>query len=279
MDSNKSVVHIEHSVEPCSNQFIFPTYQPNENALYVLETVAGFSERHGIAEGMQADFSLEGEQPEYVQREDLGIRGINVTSGIAREMHLDEVRGVLVTSVVGGSPAERAGMRGATEIMQIDGESIPVGGDVIIAVDGIAIRNNVDAAAILGQKMIGDNARFTVIRNGNMLDVNIMITLDVAFRHELTAATGDSGVMLTVQIMNPYAIGQPYVAVIEVRDMQGYTMFLTWNTGTLHPGDQIDTSVIWMPDGSGVYAVRAFVVTDAESPRALTPVTQIEVMV
>ncbi|HEX6561230.1 MAG TPA: DUF192 domain-containing protein [Nitrososphaera sp.] len=58
LDSNKTVVHIEHSLPPCPNQFDCPNHQPDKNARYVLETVAGFSERHGVKEGTQAQFDL-----------------------------------------------------------------------------------------------------------------------------------------------------------------------------------------------------------------------------
>ncbi|UVS68724.1 DUF192 domain-containing protein [Nitrososphaera viennensis] len=58
LDSEKTVVHVEHSLPPCPNQFDCPNYQPDKNARYVLETVAGFSERHGVKEGTQAQFEL-----------------------------------------------------------------------------------------------------------------------------------------------------------------------------------------------------------------------------
>ncbi len=58
LDSDKTVVHIEQSLQPCT-PLDCPSYAPDEDALYVLETVAGFSERHGIAEGTKADFNLD----------------------------------------------------------------------------------------------------------------------------------------------------------------------------------------------------------------------------
>lgn len=59
IDTNKTVVHIEHSRQPCPNQFDCPSYQPDENAIYVLETVAGFSERHSITDGTKVEFDLD----------------------------------------------------------------------------------------------------------------------------------------------------------------------------------------------------------------------------
>ena len=58
LDADKRVVHIEHNLQPCPNIVDCPNYAPDEDALYVLETVAGFSERHGVVEGTQAEFDL-----------------------------------------------------------------------------------------------------------------------------------------------------------------------------------------------------------------------------
>ena len=59
LDSNKTVIHIEHSLQPCSWDDFCPTYKPdNDNSLYVLETVAGFAEKHQIAEGTRVEFKL-----------------------------------------------------------------------------------------------------------------------------------------------------------------------------------------------------------------------------
>jgi uncharacterized membrane protein (UPF0127 family) len=59
LDSDKTVVHIEHNLQPCSFDAFCPTYKPaNNSALYVLETVAGFAEKHGIVEGTKVEFHL-----------------------------------------------------------------------------------------------------------------------------------------------------------------------------------------------------------------------------
>ena len=58
LDSNKTVVHIEHSLEPCS-PISCPTYEPDAGSLYVLETVAGFAEKHGVRDGTKVEFQLD----------------------------------------------------------------------------------------------------------------------------------------------------------------------------------------------------------------------------
>jgi uncharacterized protein len=58
INSNKSVVHIEHNLHPCDSELLCPTYNPHEDSLYVLETVGGFAEKHDVVEGTQVEFEL-----------------------------------------------------------------------------------------------------------------------------------------------------------------------------------------------------------------------------
>ena len=43
LDSNGKIVHIEENLEPCPLVFVCPSYAPNADSQYVLETVAGFT--------------------------------------------------------------------------------------------------------------------------------------------------------------------------------------------------------------------------------------------
>lgn len=57
LDSNRTVVHVEHNLQPCNFEVFCPTYKPDDNnALYVLETVAGFAEKSDIVEGTRVEF-------------------------------------------------------------------------------------------------------------------------------------------------------------------------------------------------------------------------------
>jgi uncharacterized membrane protein (UPF0127 family) len=58
LDAGKKVVHVEPSLQPCQTSLNCPTYAPEKSAQYVLETVAGFSQRHNVTVGTQAEFEL-----------------------------------------------------------------------------------------------------------------------------------------------------------------------------------------------------------------------------
>ena len=58
IDADKTVVHIEHSLQPCRSDLLCPTYKPVDDSLYVLETIGGFAEKHDIAKGTRVEFEL-----------------------------------------------------------------------------------------------------------------------------------------------------------------------------------------------------------------------------
>ncbi|MDF2768030.1 MAG: uncharacterized protein K0S91_865 [Nitrososphaeraceae archaeon] len=59
LDNARKVIHIEHSLEPCPSDIDCPKFIPSAAALYVLETIAGFSNRHDVKIGTQIDFHLQ----------------------------------------------------------------------------------------------------------------------------------------------------------------------------------------------------------------------------
>jgi uncharacterized membrane protein (UPF0127 family) len=58
IDSDKTIVHIEHNLQPCSYGVSCPTYKPGQDSLYVLETVGGFAEKHDVVQGTRVQFEL-----------------------------------------------------------------------------------------------------------------------------------------------------------------------------------------------------------------------------
>ena len=58
LDSNGKIVHIEENLMPCPLVLICPSYAPNADSQYVLETIAGFAQRHNISLGTTIKFEL-----------------------------------------------------------------------------------------------------------------------------------------------------------------------------------------------------------------------------
>ena len=97
----------------------------------------------------------------------LGVSGIALTPELAEELDLSVDKGVYVQEVVSDSPADNAGLRGAS-----DGSSLlrpGKGGDVISAVDGRPMEGVGDIAGYLDTKEVEDTVELTVVRDGQEL--------------------------------------------------------------------------------------------------------------
>ncbi|RDJ31403.1 MAG: PDZ domain-containing protein [Crenarchaeota archaeon] len=97
----------------------------------------------------------------------LGITGRDIDPDLASVLNLNEARGFLIVSVIEGSPAEKAGLHGSTDTKQIDGVNYPIGGDVILEVDGKKVRKIDDILIHLQrEKSVGDEINLEVLRDG-----------------------------------------------------------------------------------------------------------------
>jgi len=56
--SDKTIVYLEHNLQPCGYGVLCPTYKPGQDSLYVLETVGGFAEKHDVVQGTPVKFEL-----------------------------------------------------------------------------------------------------------------------------------------------------------------------------------------------------------------------------
>jgi S1-C subfamily serine protease len=107
----------------------------------------------------------------------LGISGTTLTPSLAQAMKLpSSQRGALVGEVSSGSPAEKAGLKGSTETGTVQGQQVPVGGDVIIAIDGQAVKTFDDVTAYLARSTsVGQTVTLTVLRGGQKQDVKVTL--------------------------------------------------------------------------------------------------------
>jgi S1-C subfamily serine protease len=80
-----------------------------------------------------------------------------------------------VTDVVGGGPADEAGIQGADQgkTIEFQGQEIDVGGDVIVAVDGHELVAQNDLPRLIFERSPGDTVTLDVIRDGDRIDVEV----------------------------------------------------------------------------------------------------------
>jgi S1-C subfamily serine protease len=94
----------------------------------------------------------------------IGISAVNLDPDVADELDLNITKGTLVVTVVADSPAEAAGIKGGTE------------GDVIVGIDNIDVRKLIDVLVYIERtKNPGDTVTLTIIRNGEILDIDVTL--------------------------------------------------------------------------------------------------------
>ncbi len=98
----------------------------------------------------------------------LGISGSTLSADVAELMDLPrDTGGALVTQVTLDSPADKAGLRGSDRTAVLDGLDYPVGGDVIVSINGSEVDDMDDLIAYLsGNTRPGDKVTLEVIRDG-----------------------------------------------------------------------------------------------------------------
>jgi len=90
------------------------------------------------------------------------------------EVPVDE--GVLILEITPGSPAERAGLRGGTRSIAVGADVLPIGGDIITAVDGQPVVSGQDLTTFLdANKSVGDDLRVTLFREGSELELTLVL--------------------------------------------------------------------------------------------------------
>ena len=111
-----------------------------------------------------------------------GARGLRLSrrrdahdlAAARRALDVDVDTGALVQSIVDGSPAEDAGLEAGNEEISFQGqESIAVGGDLIVAVDGKELTREHDLADEISGRSAGEKVELTVLRDGERRRIGV----------------------------------------------------------------------------------------------------------
>jgi S1-C subfamily serine protease len=105
----------------------------------------------------------------------LGIAGAQLTPALAQAINLPVERGVLIGVVQPGSPAARAGLRGGSSSATVDGQTLTVGGDIIVSIDGRQVVHFSDLAETVAGLRPGSQVNLGVIRGGQRIEVPVTL--------------------------------------------------------------------------------------------------------
>jgi putative serine protease PepD len=106
----------------------------------------------------------------------LGISGISIVPELADVLDLPVERGVLVIDVTRGQGAASAGLRGSDRQVRVGSYIVPVGGDIVIGIDGTGIRGMEDIVRYLETKtQVGQLVELTIMRDGQEQLVQVLL--------------------------------------------------------------------------------------------------------
>jgi S1-C subfamily serine protease len=110
-----------------------------------------------------------------VRRPALGVRTIPIDPELADQMGLAADYGLLIVQVVPGGAAEVAGLRGGNQRAFLGNTAIMVGGDLIVAIDGQKVEDELALAQLMNNHRAGDTVRITIYRGKKKVDVNVTL--------------------------------------------------------------------------------------------------------
>jgi len=108
-----------------------------------------------------------------VERGFIGVTVQTLDANLASAFGIKNQRGAVISSVLEGSPAEKAGLQP---------------GDVVVEIDGRAVRHAGDVRNHIGLRRVGEKVKFEVVRNGKRRS----FTVEVAQPRETSAGRPDA---------------------------------------------------------------------------------------
>ena len=94
---------------------------------------------------------------------------------IAKYLKLKIERGAMIAEVVKGGPAEKEGLKGGNEKIQVGNMIAMVGGDIVVKVDQRDVKTNDELIRYIREKKPGDTILLNVFRKGDFVDVKLTL--------------------------------------------------------------------------------------------------------
>jgi S1-C subfamily serine protease len=107
----------------------------------------------------------------------LGIRyAYRLTPGLAEVLRLPVNQGLLIVQLYPSGPLAQADVRGAQQEAVLGNQLVYIGGDILLAVDGVVIESHDGLEILLGERYkVGDEVTVTLLREGHQFDVTVML--------------------------------------------------------------------------------------------------------
>ncbi|MBC7473233.1 MAG: trypsin-like peptidase domain-containing protein [Candidatus Sericytochromatia bacterium] len=106
----------------------------------------------------------------------LGVSVLTINNELAIDLSLPTREGLLVLSAMPGGAAQKSGIKGANKIAIIGNAKIPVGGDIIVSLDGEKVTTLQDLSSYIEtNKDVGSNIIVSVIRGRKVINFKVKL--------------------------------------------------------------------------------------------------------
>jgi S1-C subfamily serine protease len=108
-----------------------------------------------------------------------GFDAMLVAGEMAQALKVPQSGGFLVKQVAKDSVADRLGLKGGNRVAIVDGQRIVVGGDILLAIQGITLASGADRAKVLKELetlAVGQDMRVKIFRDDKILELTMKFT-------------------------------------------------------------------------------------------------------
>jgi S1-C subfamily serine protease len=150
-------------------------------AIYGSQTSSGEAGSIGIGFAMPINHAKE-KLEEYrttgrISHPVLGVSQVLLVQGdLAEALNLPTSGGLLIEGIDSSSPAEEAGLRGPTRSVIVGMYRLGIGGDLIIAIDGVPVDGQDALRKAVNGKRPGDSMVLTVFRGNRTMKVTVKLS-------------------------------------------------------------------------------------------------------
>jgi putative serine protease PepD len=111
----------------------------------------------------------------YVTYPWIGADVDSLTPKLAKYLKLKIEHGAMIIEVIKGSPADKAGLKGGDQRVQVGNRIMTVGGDIVVKADEREVKTQDDLIRYIREKKPGDALLLKVYRKGNPMDVKVVL--------------------------------------------------------------------------------------------------------
>jgi S1-C subfamily serine protease len=111
----------------------------------------------------------------YVSYPWIGATIQSLIPEVAKFLKLKIERGAMIAEVARGGPADKAGLRGGHQRVQVGNMMMIIGGDIVVRVDQHDVKTNDELIRYIREKKPGDGILLKVFRKGNFEDVKVTL--------------------------------------------------------------------------------------------------------